>query len=164
MQEFGGAVNNPGFRAGLPVMAAALYVFCTATTPAWSASDDAERCINWGAAPGTQAFYNCLSALEAERGGGPGMQGHHGQGGGPYAPSPSKPANIADGLALSTCEAHARRAAPYPIERLATKTVSGRDPKTASLSFKISKPGASSAFWYATCKFSGGRMVDFQTR
>ncbi len=141
---------------------ATVWGLFTAAMPAWSAPNDAERCINWGATPGTQAFYNCLSALEAERAraGAPSP----GQGNGSYAPSPEKPANIADGLAFSTCEAHARRAAPYPIERLATKNVSGRDPKTADLSFKINKPGTSTAFWYATCKFSGGRMVDFQTR
>ncbi len=115
------------------------------------AQTDPERCVAWGAAPGTQAFYNCLSALEAQRGGPA-----------PVAPAaPQKRPNVADGLATQLCMERATTRPPYAIERLATNYVSGSDPKTVSLSFKVQKPGASVAFWNVTCVFREGRMVDF---
>ena len=117
------------------------------------AQTDMERCVGWGAAPGTQAFYNCLAALESQR-----------AGPAPVAPAaPPKPRpNVADGLATQLCVERATARPPYPVERLATNYVSGNDPKSVSLSFKVQKPGASIAFWNVTCVFREGRMVDFK--
>jgi hypothetical protein len=113
------------------------------------AQTEMERCVAWGAAPGTQAFYNCLAALEAQRGG-------------PAPAQPPKPQpNVTDGLATQLCLERATARPPYPIIRLSSSNVSGSDPKTVSLSFKVDKPGSSLAFWNATCKFREGRMVDF---
>lgn len=117
------------------------------------AQTDMERCVGWGAAPGTQAFYNCLAALESQRKG-PAPAA-------PAAPPPPRP-NVADGLASQLCLERATARPPYPVERLASSNVSGNDPKTVSLSFKVQKPGASLAFWNVTCVFREGRMVDYR--
>ncbi|MGU3495959.1 hypothetical protein ACLBXM_18105 [Xanthobacteraceae bacterium A53D] len=115
---------------------------------------DAEKCMAWGAAPGTQAFFTCMATLDAQRSGA-GMPSPQMQ--------PQKRENIADGLATQMCIARARQSSMYPIERLATQNVSGSDPKSVSLSFKIIKPGTATAFWNITCVFREGRMVDFKS-
>ncbi|WP_245454188.1 hypothetical protein [Aquabacter cavernae] len=134
-----------GFAAGMVALGLAVPGAAMAQT-------DMERCVAWGAQPGTQAFYNCLAALESQR-----------AGPAPSAPAaPAKRPNVADGLATQLCVERASARPPYPIVRLATNTVSGNDPKSVSLSFKIEKPGASVAFWNVTCVFREGRMVDFK--
>ncbi len=122
-----------------------------ASTVAW-AQTDMDKCVAWGASPGTQAYFNCLAALDAQR-----------NGPAPAAQAPVKPPpNVADGLASQLCIERAKASPPYPIERLATNNVSGSDPKSVSLSFKIQKPGSALAFWNVTCIFREGRMVDFK--
>lgn len=114
--------------------------------------DDA-RCREWGAAPGTKAYFECRATLERER-------ARPGFGPPPAQPRPQQE-NVSDGMALAMCEAQARKVAPYPIERLASKFVFPGAEKRVSLSFKISKPGASLAWWNAECKFARGVMTDF---
>ncbi len=112
------------------------------------------RCQEWGAEPGTAAYFECRSTLERQRG----DQRNR--------PSPAAPREetITDSMARSMCEAHARRVAPYPIKRLASNFVfPGREPRV-SLSFSVEKPGSSTAFWNVDCKFRGRRMIDFSGR
>lgn len=121
----------------------------------WHEDDDA-RCRSWGAAVGTQAYFECRSMLDRQR-----------EASGSSSPgraAPPREANVSDGEALALCEQRARRSPPYPIERLASKNVFPGLEKRASLSFRINKPGTSLAFWNVDCKFRNGRMTSFDAR
>ena len=83
-------------------------------------------CRQWGALPGSPAYFECRATLARER-------GEQGPRGAPVQPEQ----NVSDGMALSLCERHARGVAPYPIERLASSFVYPGREKRASLSFKV---------------------------
>ncbi len=111
------------------------------------------RCREWGAEPGTAAYFECRATLDRER--------RDESRGTPPAQAPEEE-KIGDGLALSICEMHARAVASYPIKRLTSKFVfPGREPR-ATLSFSIDKPGSEYAYWNVECKFRGQRMIDFK--
>lgn len=120
--------------------------------------DDEQRCLDYGTVRGTRAYFECRDTLDRDRGyGRPRVDRDR------IAP-PEGEQNISDGLALAECERRARQVAPHPIKRRATSFVFPGREKRATISFEIAKPGSSSAFWNAECKFSRGAMTHFTAR
>lgn len=116
--------------------------------------DDA-TCRSWGAVPGTRAYFECRATLdENRRTPGPPPPSP------PWGPNPPPNNDISDRDALAYCEKTARLAPPYPIVKLAAKTVAPGREKIVSLSFAVIK-GGKTGFWNVQCRFRHGKMTNF---
>lgn len=126
------------------------------------ADEDDRRCQEYGAVPGTRAYFDCRASLDEARSR---RQTYEPPPSSYRPPPPPPPQNVTVAFAKMECMRLAKMSVTDPI----LKTVQWDAFSTGidvlgKVSFSINKPGTQIAFFNVECRWRDGRMIDFQAR